>query len=159
MGGKSCFFIGHREASEEIYPALYAAVEQHILEYGVTEFIVGRYGGFDRLAASAVKEAKRFYPEVGLTLLLPYHPAERPISTPDGFDGTFYPPGMEGVPRKIAIVRANRYVVDHVDYLIAYAWHPASNARELVEYARSQKKKVPIFITMLKPSNQERDFL
>ena len=41
MGGKSCFFIGHRETSEEIYPALYAAVEQHILEYGVTEFIVG----------------------------------------------------------------------------------------------------------------------
>ena len=159
MGGKSCFFIGHRETSEEIYPALYAAVEQHILEYGVTEFIVGHYGGFDRLAASAVKEAKRFYPEVKPTLLLPYHPAERPIPTPDGFDGTFYPPGMESVPRKIAIVRANRYVVDHVDYLIAYARHPASNARELVEYARSQKQKVPIFITMLKSSNQERDFL
>ena len=112
MDTKSCFFVGHREASEEIYSALYAAVEQHILEYGVTEFIVGHYGGFDRLAASAVKEAKRFYPEVRLTLLLPYHPAERPISTPDGFDGTFYPPGMEGVPRKVAIVRANRYVVD-----------------------------------------------
>ena len=155
MEGKSCFFIGHREASEEIYPALYAAVEQHILEYGVTEFIVGHYGGFDRLAASAVKEAKRFHPEVKLTLLLPYHPAERPIPTPDGFDGTFYPPGMESVPRKIAIVRANRYVVDHVDYLIAYARHPASNARELVEYARSQKQKVPIFITMLKSSNQK----
>ena len=121
MDTKSCFFIGHREASEEIYPALYAAVEQHILEYGVTEFIVGHYGGFGRLAASAVKEAKRFYPEVKLTLLLPYHPAERPIPTPDGFDGTFYPPGMESVPHKVAIVRANRYVVDHVDYLIAYA--------------------------------------
>ena len=159
MGGKSCFFIGHRETSEAIYPALYAVVEQHILEYGVTEFIVGHYGGFDRLAASAVKEAKRFYPEVKLTLLLPYHPAERPIPTPNGFDGTFYPPGMESVPHKAAIVRANCYVVDHVDYLIAYAWHPASNAWELVKYARSQKQKVPIFITMLKSSNQERDFL
>ena len=111
------------------------------------------------LQRQAVKEAKRFYPEVKLTLLLPYHPAERPIPTPDEFDSTFYPPGLESVPRKIAIVRANRYVVDHVDYLIAYAWHPASNARELVEYARSQKQKVPIFITMLKSSNHERDFL
>ena len=150
MDGKSCFFIGHREASEEIYPALYAAVEQHILEYGVTEFIVGHYGGFDRLAASAVKEAKRFYPEVKLTLLLSYHPAERPIPTPDGFDGTFYPPGMESVPRKIAIVRANRYVVDHVDYLIAYAWHLASNAWELVEYAKRRVKKGSLFITVIK---------
>ena len=153
MDMKSCFFIGHREASEEIYPTLYAAVEQHIVEYGVTEFIVGHYGGFDRLAALAVKEAKRFYPEVKLTLLLPYHPAERPISTPDGFDSTFYPPGMESVPRKIAIVRANRYVVDHVDYLIAYAWYPASNARELVEYARKREKKGSLIITLIKSDN------
>lgn len=149
MGGKSCFFIGHREVSEEIYPALYAAVEQHILEYGVTEFIVGHYGGFDRLAASAVKEAKRFYPEVKLILLLPYHPAERPIPTPDGFDGTFYPPGMESVPRKIAIVRVNRYVVDQIDYLIAYVWQSTSNAKKLVEYAWKRKKKNSISITTL----------
>ena len=153
MDTKSCFFIGHRETSGEIDPALYAAVEQHILEYGVTEFIVGHYGGFDRLAASAVKEAKRFYPEVKLILLLPYHPAERPISTPDGFDSTFYPPGMESVPRKIAIVRANRYVVDHVDYLIAYAWHPASHARKLVEYAKSREKKGSLIITLIKPND------
>ena len=51
MSRKSCFFIGHREASEEIYPSLYAAVETHIIRYGVTEFIVGRYGCFDGLAA------------------------------------------------------------------------------------------------------------
>ena len=106
MVTKSCFFIGHREASEEIYSALYAAVEQHIVEYGVTEFIVGHYGGFDRLAALAVKEAKRFHPEVKLTLLLPYHPAERPIPTPDRFDGTFYPTGMESVPHKAAIIKS-----------------------------------------------------
>lgn len=128
---------------------MYAAVEQHILEYGVTEFIVGHYGGFDRLAASAVKEAKRFYPEVRLILLLPYHPAERPIPMLEGFDGTFYPPGMESVPRKVAIVRANRYVVDHVDYLIAYAWHPASNARELVEYAKRRGCQNRLQIMML----------
>lgn len=149
MDTKSCFFIGHRETSEEIYPVLYAAVEQHILEYGVTEFIVGHYGGFDRLATSAVKEAKHFYPEVKLTLLLPYHPAERSIPTLDGFDGTFYPPGMESVPRKAAIIRANRYVVDHVDYLIAYVWHPTSNARELLEYAQRRERKGKIAVSVL----------
>ena len=153
MGGKSCFFIGHREASEEIYPALYAAVEQHILEYGVTEFIVGHYGGFYRLAGLAVKAAKHLYPDVKLILLLPYHPAEQPISTPDGFDSTFYPPGMEGVPRKAAIIRANRYVVDHVDYLIAYVWHPASSARELVEYARKRLRTLCLSITLIQPDN------
>ena len=45
MQCKSCFFIGHREAGPEILPALEAAIEKHISEYGVTEFIVGHYGG------------------------------------------------------------------------------------------------------------------
>ena len=79
---RSCFFIGHREASEEIYAELLAAVGRHIVEYGVSEFIVGHYGGFDRLAARAVIEAKKTHPEVTLTLLLPDHPAERPLGPP-----------------------------------------------------------------------------
>lgn len=49
---KSCFFIGHREASEEIFPELAEAVERHIVDYGVTEFIVGNYGGFDRIGCT-----------------------------------------------------------------------------------------------------------
>ena len=139
MISKSCYFIGHREASEEIYSDLRAAVEQHIVKFGVTEFIVGHDGGCDKLATKAVIEAKEQHPEVTLTLLLPYHPADRPMKVPRGFDRTYYPPDMECVPQRIAIVRANRYIVDHVDYLISYAWHPGSNARDLVEYAMQLK--------------------
>ena len=131
----SCFFIGHRETVGEIYPQLEAAIERHITQLGVREFIVGNYGGFDRIAARALVAAKAQHPEIVLLLLVPYHPAERPIQAPPGFDGTFYPPGTENVPRKFAIVRANRYMVEHVNYMIAYVWHPASNARDLVEYA------------------------
>ena len=149
MIGKSCFFIGHRKASQEIVPALEEAIEKHIVDYGVTEFIVGNYGGFDHLAASAVIRVKQRYPQITLTLLLPYHPAERPVEKPDGFNNTYYPEGMENVPRRFAIVRANRYVLDHVDYLIAYAWHPASNARELVEYAQRREKQGKIVVTLL----------
>lgn len=121
-------------------------VEQHIVEYGVTEFFVGHYGRFDALAARAVKNAKKRHPEVTLTLVLTYHPFDRPIQTPKGFNGTFYPPGMETVPKKMAIVRANRYMVDTCDFLIAYVWHPASNALELAEYAQQRGK---IHITYL----------
>ena len=139
---KSCFFIGHRNASGELLPELKQVVEKHISEYGVTEFIVGRYGDFDHLAARAVIALKAQYPQIILSLLIPYHPAERPIETPQGFDNTYHPPGMEKIPRRLAIVRANRYVVDHVDYLIAYAWHAASNARNLVEYAQRRNIKI-----------------
>lgn len=142
MSVKSCFFIGHREAPIEVLPALERSIERHIAEYGVTEFIVGNYGGFDRLAARAVMSAKRYHSNITLSLLLPYHPAEKPMKTPLGFDNTFYPPGMEKVPRKLAIICANRYMADHADYLIAYVWHPASNARNLLEYA--QRKEIVI---------------
>ena len=141
MKAKTCFFIGHREAAGDIMPALEKSVEKPISEYGVTAFVVGRYGGFDRLATSAVIKAKRLHPEITLSLLLAYHPAERPVEKPEGFDATYYPPGMESVPRRYAIVRANRYMVDHADHLIAYAWHPANNARKLLTYAAKRQKK------------------
>ena len=149
---KSCFFIGHRDTSPDIYPILRAEVERHIVQYGVAEFFVGNYGVFDRMAARAVIEAKDRHSEVTLFMLLPYHPAERPVKCPDGFDNTYYPPGMEKVPHRLAILRANRYMVEHVDYLIAYAWHPASNARELLQYARVLERKGTLSITLLTKS-------
>ena len=124
-------------------------VEHHITEYGVNAFYVGHYGRFDALATSAVIAAKKRHPEVTLTLLLPYHPFDRPIPTPEGFGGTFYPPGMETVPRRAAIVRANHYMVDNSTHLIAYAWHPASNARELVEYAQRREHLALLHVTIL----------
>lgn len=135
MTGKNCFFIGHREASNSIIPELRKAVEMHITEYGVTNFVVGHYGQFDALAALAVIDAKKRHPTVTLTMLIPYHPSERPVTLSPGFDGSYYPAGMETVPRRYAIARANRAVIDETDYLIAYVWHAASNSRELVEYA------------------------
>lgn len=146
---KSCFFIGYRDAPEGIMPSLAEAVEQHIAEFGVCEFVVGHYGAFDRMAARAVICAKQKHPEVRLYLLLPYHPAERPVELPPGFDGAFYPPGMENVPHRFAIDRANRYMIDHTDYLIAYAWKPGSNARNLAGYAISKKKNGHICVTNL----------
>ena len=138
----SCFFVGHREATQRLLPRLIAVVEWHIKEYGVTEFIVGNYGKFDRMAAHAVICAKEKYPHIMLSMLLPYHPAERPVKMDAGFDSSFYPPGKENVPRRFAIPRANRYMVTHVDYIIAYVWHTASNAKELVEYAQCKGVKI-----------------
>lgn len=134
----TCFFIGHHDAPESIYPALLAAVEQHIVEYGVTEFIVGRYGSFDRMAARAVWLAKGGYPTVKLILLLPYHPSTyKPEQAADfaNYDGTCYPAGLELVPRRYAIVRANRAMAEQCTHLIAYLRYPAGNTAAVVKYA------------------------
>ena len=141
MYGKTCFFIGHREAPYDLLPALQEAVERHITEYGVRDFVVGQYGRFDALAETTLVAAKRRHSEVRTSLLLPYHPIDRPVPVPEGFDDTYYPPGMESAPKRLAIVRANRYMVEHCTHLIAYVCHPASNARNLLDYARGRVRR------------------
>ena len=131
---KTCFFIGHRDAPESIYDRLLEAVRRHITEYGVTDFVVGRYGRFDHLAARAVIEAKRYHPGVTLTLLTPcYRAAAEPL--PDGFDGTFFPDGLETAPGRAAIPRANRYMLHHCDYMIVCDAGRVGNTRRLVSDA------------------------
>ena len=100
------------------------------------------------MAARAVISAKALYPGITLLLLLSYHPAERPIETPPGFDGTFYPPGMESVLRLSAIVRANRNMLDHDDYLIAYI---RQRARSFTENA---KRRLNVSLQMQKKNTQ-----
>lgn len=141
-----CFFIGHRDAESRLMSQIEDAVNRHITEYGVTEFVVGQYGAFDRMAARAVIDAKKIFPQISLSILLPYHPFERKVYAPEGFDGTFYPPGMETVPRRYAIIRANQYMIKHCNYLIAYAWQPVGNSKKFLEYAKQQQN---IIITEL----------
>lgn len=155
MYNKSCFFIGHREAPENLAPVLAQAIEQHITEYGVSEFIVGAYGAFDRMAARQLVIAKKRHSKINIMLLTPYHPSDNKIHLPDGFELSYYPPGMEKVPKRLAIVRANRYMIDHSDYLIAFVWHPASNARNLLDYAQTLEEKGKIHIDNLADKNKE----
>lgn len=65
MPNSRCFLIGHRDTSSDILPSLTTEIEHHIREQGITEFVVGQYGGFDRLAAHALYRCKTEYP--GLT--------------------------------------------------------------------------------------------
>lgn len=146
---RTCFFIGDRQTPDSLLPLLETEVERHRQTYDVRRFVVGGYGRFDALAAQAVKRLKQHCPEVTLLLLRPYHPTERPIPLPEGFDGSLYPPGMEAVPRRAAIVRANRYMVEHCHFLIAYAPNPIGSAGRLTAYAAGRDRRDLLHITIL----------
>lgn len=152
---KSCYFIGHREADERLLPVLIETIQQLISKENVRYFYVGGYGGFDRIAGLAVKEVKKQNADITLHLVLPYHPAERAVEAPDGYDGSYYPEGLENVPRQYAIVRVNRVMVDTSDWLIAYVRHGASNSRKILEYAQRREKKDLIHVLNLADTNKE----
>ena len=148
---KSCFLFGHSDAPQDVQSTIEAAVERQYLNYGIRQYYIGAYGSFDRMAASSLKAVKKRYQEIRLYLLLPYHPAERPVETPEGFDGTFYPP-LENTPRRYAIVKANRYMIETCDSVICYVHH-IGNTRTLWEYARSRAKKGELYLENLAETN------
>ena len=142
----TCFFIGSRHAPNSIEPQLAEAVEKHITEYGVNCFTVGHYGSFDGLVRGVLREAKKQHPDIELYLLSPYA-LNQQRETPEGFNGTLYPDGLEKVPYRLAIVQANRHMVKTSNYLIAYPG--IGNSRNLVEFAQSREKRGLIKVTLL----------
>lgn len=137
----TCFLIGHRDAPEEIGSRLAEAIERHIAVYGVTVFVVGHYGAFDRMAAHAVRNAKARHPDVQLVLLLPYFPYEHMDEIKDEYDGSYYPPEMEKVPKPFAIVKANEHMIKTSEYLICYDKGYVGKTRDFVEMALRREKK------------------
>ena len=144
--GKTCFFIGNRHAPSSIKDQLSEVVEKHITEYGVNTFTVGHYGGFDYMVQSVLRDTKKRYTNIELYLLAPYALTQKK-EIPDGFNGAFYPEGLETVPMRYAIVQANRYTVQQSDYLISYPG--VGNSRKIVEYAQGREKKGLIKVTLI----------
>ena len=54
----NCFFYRTSCSPVRFMPLLDEAVERHIVQFGVTQFVVGQYGDFDRYAARSVKKAR-----------------------------------------------------------------------------------------------------
>lgn len=136
---RCCFLFGHSDCPDNIIPILIDRIDTFHVEHGIDVFYVGDHGSFDRAAITAIRDAKKRYPQIQAYLLLSYHPAERPVELSEGFDGSFYPP-LEGVPRRYAILRANRYMLAHADGIICYVNH-VGNSRDLLELARQRQRR------------------
>jgi len=146
---KSCFLFGNRDCPFSIIPKIQNSIEHLHVHHNINLFYVGSRGSFDQYAATAARRAKARYPEIQLFLVLAYHPAERPFTLPQGFDGSYYPP-LENVPRQFAIVRANRYMLSTVDAAICCAHH-VGNSRNLLAYALQREKKGELILKNLQP--------
>ena len=130
----TCFFIGHRNAPDALFPLLLQSIKRHITD-------------FDAMTAKAVIKLKQSQPDIKLTMLLPYPPG-RQATLPPGFDNAIYPTGIEKIHPRQAIIWANRYMVDNSDFLIAYACH-SGNATRLCQYAYEREKQGLIIVENL----------
>ena len=142
MSMKRCFLFGHRDAPDVILKSIIEGIEWSIANKGIGEFIVGQYGNFDALARKAVEMVKKRYPNIRLVLLLPYLKSFEELDRA-AYDELLYPEGMETVPPRYAIARANRYALMHSDMLIVYVKHSYGNAASL--FAMAERKGLPVY--------------
>lgn len=138
----TAYFIGHRDASSHLLPALKKTIEHHITRCGVTEFWVGNQGRFDRMARLAVIKAKNKYPSVQLSLLLAYLPKPGQMAEGEGCDEILIPSGQEFVPGRAAILRSNQWAIDRIDFLIAFVDHITGGSYKFYNMRKRERRKV-----------------
>lgn len=132
-------FCGHKEitGSDELHDRLLSVLRDLISE-GADSFLLGGYGAFDGLAASAVCELQAEFPHIHSTLVLPY--IDRCFNT-ELYNDSVYPP-LENVPRRFAISRRNEWMVDQADVIVAFVTHGWGGAAATLRYAERKKKRV-----------------
>ncbi len=116
-------------------------------ENGEVEFLVGRNGDFDLMAASIIRKLKK---EMGndnafLTLVLPYETAELRNNTESFeryYDSIEVCEASSDCNFKYAIVARNRDMIDRSDMVVVYVKNESGGAYQSLKYAEKNQKRI-----------------
>lgn len=140
-------FFGHRviERPSEIEQRLDRLLHDLITQKEYVDFLIGRDGDFDLLAASAVRRAVRKYGcgNTALILVLPYMRAEYRDNEQnylDYYDEVEICAESSAAHYKSAIQARNRSMVDRSDLVACCIQHQSGGAYRTVQYARKQNR-------------------
>jgi hypothetical protein len=112
------------------------------------EFFLGGYGRFDAFSLRVSKRYKMAHKNATIIFVTPYNGdfiENRKQYLEENFDDIIYPP-LEIVPKKLAILKRNEWIVDNSDISIFYVVKNYGGAYSTLEYAKRKNKK---FITNL----------
>lgn len=145
-------FTGHRDLTDletmRIKKSLRGELEILIRQIGIRQFYTGGARGFDTLAALAVLEKRKIYPEIRLSVVIPHIGQEKYWREKEqtiyrrilrAADETIY---LSEQYCKGCMQKRNRFLVDHADYCIAYLKKETGGTAFTVQYARARNKPV-----------------
>lgn len=139
-------FCGHSRLfgnHDDIKQKCIAVVREQIAA-GADSFLVGDYGDFDGLAAAVCLALQKEYPQIEVSLVLPYyrpHIDDYTKQRYSRFDSVVIPP-LEDTPYRYRIVKANQYMVDQSDIIIAYVRYDTGGAAKTRKYSHRKGKKI-----------------
>ena len=141
---KACCGFGHRTVLSNIKEDLYSAILKSI-EEGCDTFYTGAMGEFDNMFSSAVRKAKKQFPDIKLICVKPYFTND--LNTNKEYYDTMYddviiPPAVIGVHYKAAITARNRWIVNNSNIVISYVIRNYGVAANVVKYAKQINKQI-----------------
>ena len=145
----SVSFFGHREIDQPflVEERLERIIKWIVCEKEFTEFLIGRDGEFDILAASVVKRVTKEcgFKNTALVLVLPYMKAEYRENQKNYlnyYDEVEICNESSTAYFKAAIQIRNRSMVDRSDLVIGYVERKSGGAYKTLQYAEKKQKKV-----------------
>ncbi len=142
-------FFGHREVerASEIESRLDQLLHDLITQNQYIEFLIGRDGEFDLLAASAVRRAVQSYGygNTSLVLVLPYMKAEyrdNEQSYLSYYDEVEICSESSDAHYKSAIQVRNKCIVDRSELVVCCIQHNSGGAYKTMQYALKQGKRI-----------------
>ena len=152
-----CCFAGHNNINISTEKEKVKEVAENlILQYGVKDFWVGNYGNFDIGCALAIKELQVNYPDIKLSVVIPY--LTKSISEYKevyykNFDNVLIANIPLSVPKRFHIIKANEYMVENSQFLICFINRSWGGAVQTFEYAK--RKNLKIFNLATKTAKEE----
>ena len=133
----TCTFFGHRECYGLDMTVLQNAIEELILQ-GVDTFYVGNQGQFDGMVYRCLKQLRKKYPNILVSVVLAYLPTGR--KEDEDLADTMYPE-IEGPP-KFAIERRNRWMLAQSDHCLCCIDHSWGGAYKFARLAKHRGLKM-----------------
>ena len=143
---KACCGFGHRNVFENIKDKLYMAVKSAAGQ-GCVIFYTGAMGEFDSLFSSAVRKAKKVYPNIKLICVKPYFTND--INTDRDYYAALYddiiiPDELADIHPKAAIKARNRWIINNSDIVLIYTLRNYGGAYEAKRFAERNSKRLVI---------------
>ena len=141
-------FFGHSKIYNNAYlvDKIENTILQQIKKAEKITFYCGGYGDFDNICARVCRSIKKRGVDCEILLIIPYLPesgrADMRCKIDEGiYDGSVYPP-IEQVPKRLAILKRNEWMIDNSDVVVAFVKQDFGGAYKALEYARRRKKAI-----------------
>lgn len=136
-----CTFFGHRDFKRLEYNDYIKEIFDYlIVKKGVSEFLSGGMGNFDRICEGTVRKLKKKYPDIKLKLILT-QPGRRSLEIAkrdiELYDEVVIP-NLGGKETKEFVYKRNIYMVDNSGFLVSGIYKKEGGSVKALEYAKNK---------------------